>query len=342
MKATRVITGVSLVLALALLTACTTIPPRTVRTVPARTYAVVVTDGQGTLSQADFQKVQIGVIQYLTDEGLVQPGDHFTSDLLHADVVFRVRIAWQGTAGGFAVTEVAPSYGGGQGAPAYATEPGVAESPWWNDPWYDGDYYGSYDGYFDPFWGFYPFAGIYAWDHYRSPRAIKRPPEVHDHDGHRPTPPRGYTRYSPRPSDRDGWAGRWPADRAHRPENDNDNRHGDRRDWRDRHPDRGHTPVPGAIPRNSSTPAAGSRWQPGHQGSGDHLTPRSSPPRQYSAPPRQYSAPPAAMRSSSPSYSAPVHSAPAPSYSAPVQSSPAPAASSSSRDGGSQPQQKDR
>ena len=134
MKNLRLIAGILSAFAFALLvSACTSVQAGATRIRELHTYAIVAVDDQGVLSQSDLAKIRIGIVQYLTDEGWVRSGQMFTEDVVHADMVFRVRIAWMDAGKSFAVTEVAPTYGGG-GAPvteyaAVATEPYVPLGP---------------------------------------------------------------------------------------------------------------------------------------------------------------------------------------------------------------------
>lgn len=350
MKNFRLSAGLLGVLGLALLSGCATLPRtrRVSRPAPPVTYALMVTDAKGMLSPADFHKVEVGVIQYLLDEGYVRAGEKYVTDVMHADIVFRVRIAWQGTQGGFKVVEVVPSYsapppppggyaGGGSAhyAPGYAGA-GWYGGPWWNnDPWWYDDYYGF--GPYDAFGGFYPFVPIYAWNLHRHDRG--------DHDGHRDRDPRHHDR-SP---DGDGhpgpawWhhrggpdsgppAARWDGhDRDH-------NRHAGAPAV-SRHPP--HSRDWARVPtRRRPLPVSGYRQERDHGRPPPWLrrNPEASRPaavRAYSPPRRSYSPPPR-------TYTPPVraHVAPAARPAPPPPPPAAPAARAGDRDSHSRSQQR--
>lgn len=158
MKNFRLSAGLLGVLGLALLGGCATPSSRTARAAPPATYAVIAVDSHGVLSAAEFKKVEVGVIQYLLDEGYVRAEDKYVTDVLNAEIVFRVRIAWQGTKGGFTVTQVEPTFSprpyaesGGGVSTATGYVPWYAPGGWYDNPWWYGDYYG---------YNFWPYAGI--------------------------------------------------------------------------------------------------------------------------------------------------------------------------------------
>jgi len=104
MKKPRLIAGILFALAFALLTsACTSAQAGSTRIRELHTYAIVAVDDQGVLSQAELARIRIGIVQYLTDEGYVRSGQVFTDDVVHAEVVFRVRIVWMDEGKSFAV-----------------------------------------------------------------------------------------------------------------------------------------------------------------------------------------------------------------------------------------------
>ncbi len=321
MKNSRPIVLLSMsIIAAGLLGGCATMPARRQARMPQPvTYAVIAIDQQGVLSQADFRKIEVGVIQYLLDEGYVRPGEKYVTDVMHADIVFRVRIAWQGKNGGFAVTEVVPSFSGapasqtygGGGSAAYA--PAYASSPWYYDPWWYDDYYGSSWWPYGVFAGVLPFAPIYGGGHPHHARpdhdrdGPRRGDRDHDRDGH--APPGDYA---------GGWHPRWHGDAPRgvgplRPDHDSDR-------WR---PTDSNWNRPGPRP----PPGERHRWhfQPGNP---DHVaaTPRPNQARQFRPAdvgrsnrwaergpgvmdrrPERFSMP-AAVRAPAPTFSAPARS----------------------------------
>jgi hypothetical protein len=115
-------------------TGCASAPAHAARTWQPQTYAIVVADDQGVLSQAVFKRVEIAIVQYLIGGGFVRSDERYVGDLMRADVVFRVKIAWQDSAAGsFSVAEIAPSYGNGAPAAVAVVEP--AYDPWYYDQW---------------------------------------------------------------------------------------------------------------------------------------------------------------------------------------------------------------
>jgi len=258
MKNLRLIAGILSALTFALLiSACTSAQAGYTRIRELRTYAIVAVDDQGVLSQSDLAKIRIGIVQYLTDEGYVHGGQMFTDDVVHADMVFRVRIAWMDAGKSFAVTEVAPTYGGG-GAPvteyaAVATEPYEA---WTYDPWiYDNSSYGYYYGPYAP-WIFAPFAPIYVWDHHRhpSPPVVHHPPASNALPGQHHQPwQNGYTGYSPRPPQDDDALRHFPVRRPYDPTRDDRQAQPPPSTWRARNPDADHRRPPPDAP-NPRTP----------------------------------------------------------------------------------------
>jgi hypothetical protein len=364
MKNLRLIAGILFALAFALLTsACTSAQAGSTRIRELHTYAIVAVDDQGVLSQADLAKIRIGIVQYLTDEGYVRSGQMFTDDVVHADMVFRVQIAWMDAGKSFAVTEVAPTYGGG-GAPvteyaAVAMEPYEA---WTYDPWiYDNSSYGYYYGPYAP-WILAPFAPIYVWDHHRhpSPPIVHHPPASNGLPEHHQPWQNGYTGYSPRPPQDDDALRHFPVRRTYDPGQDDRQAQPPPSTWRARNPDADHRPPPpdattprkpdtshrphrDAVPADTQRPPPSDRPAPTRDAapaqvrnpdSGRSHTPdspswgsRNSGSADRSPPPaREYSQP-------SPSYSPPPPSSPPPSP------SPPPASSSES---GSRPVDKER
>lgn len=356
MKNPRPIAGILFALAFALFTsACTSVQAGSTRIRELHTYAIVAVDDQGVLSQADLAKIRIGIVQYLTDEGYVRSGQVFTDDVVHADMVFRVRIAWMDAGKSFAVTEVAPTYGGGAPVTEYAADDSGPYLPSCYDPWYyDNSYYG-YGYFYGPYapWIFAPFAPIYVWDHHRhpSPPIVHHPPPSNGlPEKQRPPWWNGYTRYSPRPPQDDDALRHYPVRRPYDPARDDRQAQPPPSAWRARNPDANHRPPPpdtdhrphrdaapadaqrpptndrpaltrDAAPAHVRNPDSGSRSSSdstswGSRNSGS--ADRSPPPaREYSQPSPSYSSP-------SPSYSPP-----APSYSPPPPPSSPPAASSS-------------
>ena len=367
MKNLRPIAGILFALAFALLTsACTSAQAGSTRIRELHTYAIVAVDDQGVLSQADLAKIRIGIVQYLTDEGYVRSGQMFTDDVVHADMVFRVQIAWMDAGKSFAVTEVAPTYGGG-GAPVteYAAEDSGPYLPSYYDPWYyDNSYYG-YGYFYGPYapWILAPFAPIYVWDHHRhlSPPIVHHPPASNGlPEKQRPPGWNGYTRYSPRPPQDDDALRHFPARRTYDPGRDDRQAQPPPSTWRTRNPDADHRPPPpdaatprkpdtshrphrDAVPADAQRPPPNDRPAPsrdvapaqvrnpdsGSRPSSDSTSwgSRNSGSADRSPPPaREYSQP-------SPSYSPPPPSSPPPS------SSPPPASSSESN---SRPVDKER
>lgn len=211
MLRTRLAAGALLALAIAVWTAgCTSMPRRSARVAESRTYAIVVADAHGVLSQADLQRVEIGIVQYLLDEGYVRHDQEYIHDMMHADVVFRVQISWlDPVAGSFVVAEVVPSYGSGPVPYEAVAGAGPAYPEGYDEPWLGGDdFEGCYYGPWSPFLGVAPFLPIYGWDHPRHPfPPVTNQPLANDQQREpRPPPPDGYTRQTPRP-----WGERAPA-----------------------------------------------------------------------------------------------------------------------------------
>lgn len=289
MKNPRLIAGILLALAFALLTsACTSAHAGYTRIKELHTYAIVAVDEKGVLSQTDLAKIQIGIVQYLTDEGYVHSDQVFTDDVVHADVVYRVGIAWMDAGKSFAMTGVAPSYGSGPAPVEYAAEAAEPEEsyvPWSYDPWLynNSDYgYGYFYGPYAP-WIFAPFAPIYVWDHHHrtSPSVIHHPPPSDVSPGqHRPPWWNGYTGYSPRPPRDDDALRHFPVHRPHDPTR-NDRQSLPPSTWRSRNPDPDHRPPPS----DSSTP-------PPHRPDTDHRPhPDSSTAGSQHSPPNDRPAP---------------------------------------------------
>jgi hypothetical protein len=356
----RILPASAALLALALGTAgCTSMPRQTARMPEPRTYAIVVADAHGLLAPADLQRVEIGVVQYLLDEGYVRHDQTYIHDVVHADVVFRVQIAWQNAAAGsFTVAEVVPSYSVGTPAGQYAAGAGPDYygpdyyGPDYYDPWLYGDAYGYYDTYaygpWGPFLGAAPFLPIFgSGHHHRSgPPLAHRPPGDDKKGTHHARPPGEYARWSPRWGDRrppfagDPAARRtppvWGQDHPprssanpppHRDRDRDDAATAPNRSWWQNRPVNGNriSPADASAPR--PRPAdSGSRSYPARSrenNSGYRPPPRPeySSGRGYSPEPsRNYSPPPA------PHYSAPAPAASPP----PPAAAPAPA---QSRDG---------
>jgi hypothetical protein len=293
---------------------CASASARTARTWHPATYAIVVADDQGVLPQATFKKIEIAIVQYLIDGGFVRSDQRYVGDLMRADVVFRVRIAWQNAAAtSFTVAEVAPSYANGAPAPAAVAEVEPDYGAWYDDPWFYGDYYGGYFyGPWGPFLTVAPFLPIYAIDHHRHPfpPVAHRPPANDKRHEHQPFP-NGDRAASPPPP-----TNRW--------RDNNGKQTSPTADRTGAHPGPANNSAARQRAPDSTSPS--STWH--GRTSGSDAPRYSSPPqRNYSSPQRDYSPP---QRDYS-SHSAPSHSAP--SYSAPAPSSPPPAASSSSSSG---------
>jgi hypothetical protein len=199
--------GIRLALAFALLTAaCTSVPTGSTRIRELHTFAIVAADEQGVLPPTDLAKVRISIVQYLTSQGYVRSDQVYTDDIVHADMVFRVRIAWIAAGKSFLVTEVAPTYGGAAPARAGAAEAAEPDVPWSYDPSYDDS---SYSGYcYGPYapWILAPFAPIYVWAHRwpPTPPIVHHPPYPNGLPEKPPSPWRkAYTRDSPRPAPND-------------------------------------------------------------------------------------------------------------------------------------------
>jgi len=212
MKRLPLLAPALLTLALALgLTGCTSVPSQSAQAPGPRSYAIVVADAHGLLSPADLQRIEVGIVQYLFDQGFVRPDQTYIRDVMHADIIFRVQIAWQdAAAGSFSVAEVVPSYAGGAPATEVAAE-GPYYGPDYYEPWLYGDYYGYDGGYFygpwSPFLGVAPFLPIFGTGHIHRPSPpLAHHPVDRDHDrngvrdgDHHEHPPGGYTRWTPRP-----------------------------------------------------------------------------------------------------------------------------------------------
>jgi hypothetical protein len=346
MPRTRLAAGALLALAFAFWTAgCTSMPRRSARVAEPRTYAIVVADAHGVLSQADLQRVEIGIVQYLLDEGYVRRDQVYIHDMMHADIVFRVQISWQdATAGSFVVAEVVPSYGNGPVPYEAVAEDGPAYLAGYDEPWLNGDAFdGYYYGPWSPFLGVAPFLPIYGWDHPRHPfpPVANRPLADDQQREPRPPPSGGYTRQTPRP-----WGERAPAGfpdrrptppwlyRYHPPQPASTTPHRPNRDSRDvvtsldpsaaRPPPSttGTAPPPAdASSQRQRLPDSGDRSSSGHgrdADSGYRPPPRpaesASAPRYAPPPPRESSPRP------SPQVSSPPPSSPPPAPSAPASS----------------------
>ena len=323
--------------AAALLGGCATMPATgRVRAARPATYAVIAVDSTGVLSQADFRRIEVGVIQYLLDEGYVQSGEKYVTDVLHADIVFRVRIAWQGKDGGFRVTEVVPSFSGAPPPASYASggsatyAPAYGDSGWNYDPWWYDDYYGDSWFPYGAFAGILPFAPIYGWNrpHHGMPdHGEHRGPDrdhfhPRDRDGHGRAPD-GYAR---------GWNPRWhdaspPGGGPLRPDHDSGHWRpatsgwsrpgprpapGDRSRWHYQTPNPDHVTV---MPR----PDQVRPFRPVGAGRPDHWAARN--PAVMDRRPERFEIPAAARAP------APVFSAPARSFSPPPPPPPPPPAS---------------
>lgn len=338
MPRTRLAAGALFALAF-LAVGCTSLPRRSARVAGPRTYAIVVADAHGLLSRADLQRVEIGIVQYLLDEGYVRHGQTYTHDMMHADVVFRVRISWQdAAAGSFVVAEVVPSYGNGPVPSEAVAEAGPMSTTGDYDPWYYGDAFdGNYYGPWSPFLGVAPFLPIYEWGHPRHPLppATPRPLADDQHRAYRPPPPDGYARQTPRP-----WGQRPPAGfpdrrstlpglyRYHPPQPASTTPNRPRRDSRDvaSSLDRSAAPPPSSTTGTAPSPAnvpsqrqrlpeAGDRsssWHGSDVSSGYRPVPRpveSAPAPRYVSPPRESSPRPAPQVSSPPPAPSPPASA---------------------------------
>jgi hypothetical protein len=367
MKRIRLAAPALLALALAFWsTGCTAVTSHAARTWQPQTYAIVVADDQGVLSQAVFKRVEIAIVQYLIGGGFVRSDERYVGDLMRADVVFRVKIAWQDSAAGsFSVAEIAPSYGNGAPAAVAVVEPAYDPwyyDQWYYDPWFYGDYYsGYYYGPWSPFLGVAAFLPIYGIDHPRRslPPVAHRPSTDEKRRGRHPAPPNGYTRYAPRqgetgtppnqppgyrrvPSAPDNTRPARPAPTTTRRRDNDTNRttpSPDRSSWRSR-PTSPSTPAapPDTSARRQRNPDSSSRSSTGHgrdSGSGSRHSPRSSDsaPSSHSGPsPSRDHSPSSSQSYSAPSYSSPPASS-APSYSSPPASSPPPSSSSSGSGG---------
>ena len=200
----RPIAGILFAWALAFMTAgWASTPTRAAEDTSFQSYAIVAVDDRGVLSAAELADIQIGIVQYLVTQGYVHAGQVFTTDVVHADVVFRVGIAWQGTETRFTIVAVAPIYGD---RPATTAPAPAAPSPDANDPddtWPDDDIYDYPDfgyayGPYAPFLGIAPFFPFFDYGfHRRSPHPDHRPPL------HRPPWRNGDRRHLPssRPND---------------------------------------------------------------------------------------------------------------------------------------------
>jgi hypothetical protein len=349
----RPIAGILFALTCALLSsACTSAQTGSTRIRELHTYAIVAVDDQGVLSQAELAKIQIGIVQYLTDEGYVRSGQVFTDDVVHAEMVFRVRIAWMDAGKSFAVTEVAPTYGGGAPVTEYAEGDSVPYLSSYYDPWYYDNSYYDYGYFFGPYapWIFAPFAPIHVWDYHRhpSPPIVHHPPSSRGlPEKHRPPWWNGYTRYSPRPPQDDDALRHFPVRRAYDPARDDRQAQPPPSTWRARNPDADHRPQRDSATAGAQRPPPNDRPAPSRDAAPAHVRnpdsgsrsssdstsrgSRNSGSADRSPPPaREYSQP-------SPSYTPPPPSSPPPS--APPPSSPPPASSSESN---SRPVDKER
>jgi hypothetical protein len=338
-KNPRPIAGILFALAFALLTsACTSVQTGFTRIKELHTYAIVAVDEKGVLSQSELAKIQIGIVQYLTDEGYVRSDQVFTDDVVHADAVFRVRIAWMDAGQSFAITEVVPSYSSGTAPTEYAAEASESYIPWSYspDPWlYDNSYY-DYGYFYGPYapWIFAPFAPIYVWDHHHrpSPSIIHHPPPLNvSPKQHRPPWWNGYTGYSPLPSQDNDALRHFPVRRPHDSARDDRQSPPPPSTGRARNPDADHRPQRDASTAGAQRPPPKDRPAPsrdavpahvrnpdsGSRPSSDSTSrdSRSSGSADRSPPPaREYSQP-------SPAYSPPPPSAPPPSPPPPSSSS---------------------
>ncbi|MDD2763624.1 MAG: hypothetical protein PHE83_06580 [Opitutaceae bacterium] len=227
MKNPRPIVGILLILGLVFLAAsCISVPARAAQPDGRQTYAIIAVDDHGVLTQADQEKIRRSLVQYLTDQGYVQRDQVLTDDVVHADVVFRVMIAWQDAGTRFAITEVVPSYSAAGLPSDYAAESPPPAVPWsYDNDYYDDGYLGYAYSPFTPYWAFFPFIPYYEFRHHRSP-----PPYVNH-----PPPPKGPPGKHHPP--------RWKGHTGYTP-------------WR---PDAGSRPLPGMRPRRPQRPPVDGR-----------------------------------------------------------------------------------
>lgn len=202
------------------LAACSTPPPPrvTARTVYKINTALLLASADGKLTTEQLQAKRDEVVLYLTERGLLTPGDILVNNAAAADRIIRVSIA---ESGGFKVTIFNP---GGTGA-YYSSAPGVrgdVRAPIGSD-----DYWPTYDPWFDQgyYYSPYPAPGYYRYQ----PRDRLRPydPRDYPHPAEpRRTPPVISDPTPSHPRDRD---------RNHDGRHDKPSRdHGS--DWRDRNP----------------------------------------------------------------------------------------------------------
>ena len=192
MKAPRLVLSALLASTLGFaLAGCVSGPDPYAQVRATRTFAIVAADDQGVLAPEELANIRIGIVQYLSSQGYLQSDQVYTDDLVHADLVFRVKIAWLNEGAGYAVTEVVPSYGGTT-ATEYPEEPAQAYAPVPYEPWdYDDDEYGYYGYDSGPYapWLLAPFLPIFGGDHHHrpSPSIVHRPPAPnHPGEPHRP------------------------------------------------------------------------------------------------------------------------------------------------------------
>jgi hypothetical protein len=331
MKGFGFLAGLLGVWGLTLLAGCATeSASRSARAAPPATYAVIAFDNQGVLSPDEFKKVEVGVIQYLFDEGYVRAQDKYVSDLLNAEVVFRVRIAWQGAKGGFIVTAVKPTFsprpyaqsetGGGTATPDV---PWYAPGGWYDNPWSYGDYYGPDFWPYAGFAGLSAFAPIYGGRHGGHHEPDRDHGRAGDHD-RRGRPDRDRWDHGDRPPDYYASSGGpvW------NPGGPNAGSESGNRDGGEAH-ERGNRPYGRSHPGDRHHIS----WA-GHPASFGSGVSRSYGPVRTSAPARWYARPSRSYSTQARSYSPPPRSfaAPARSYSqpasAPADRGPAPAANS--------------
>jgi hypothetical protein len=168
-----------------------------------RTYAIVATDDQGTLSPTELNSIVDTLVQFLLDQGYVRSDQVLVDDPGRAAAVFRMKIAWNEGRTSFAVVSVMTGSGNTRvypgPAPAYATsalptdaEPSDALPPdnppphapppgdWSEDPWVNDDGFGYPYGPYNPFWVWFPLGSYYGRHlHHPPPPFFRRPPN-HD------------------------------------------------------------------------------------------------------------------------------------------------------------------
>jgi len=158
MNPRKPVAGILLACGLALLAAgCATAPTQAAYADAFRSYGIIAADDRGVLAPPEFDKVQIGIVQYLVSAGLVHDGQIFVADPRRADVVFRVTIAWQEARNSFTIVSIAQAYPGTVVAGGTPVASGVPYEPWYDDDYYDYPDFGSgYESYL-------PLIGIVPW-----------------------------------------------------------------------------------------------------------------------------------------------------------------------------------